>query len=409
MAHLHDVTARNRAASEVAVARDQAVEASNLKSAFLANVSHEVRTPMNGVLGMTELLLGTDLDDEQREYAEQVARSGEEMLSILNDILDLSKIEGGHLELDVADFDPRVAIDETCAVAASQAAAKGLSLAVEFAPDVPRRLRGDRRRVRQVVLNLVSNAVKFTATGGVSVRMSATAGAQGAALVRVEVSDTGIGIDPANLQRMFEPFTQADVSTTRHFGGTGLGLAIAREIVELMGGTIGASSELGGGSRFWFELELAAADAADAGSAALDAAGAASPWLRPPFVLVAEDSQVNQIVAARMLDRCGCRVDLVKDGREAVEACRRTVYDVVLMDCQMPTMDGYEATAEVRRIDGDVRHTTIIAMTAHALEGDRERCLAAGMDDYISKPMRHADLVDKLRQWIPAGAPSNGA
>ena len=402
MAHLHDVTARDRAAREVAIARDQAVEASNMKSAFLANVSHEIRTPMNGVLGMTELLLGTSLNREQREYAEQVARSGEQMLSILNDILDLSKIEGGHLELDIGDFDLRDAIDETCAVAASQAAAKGLELAVEFGPDVPRRLRGDRRRIRQIVLNLVSNAVKFTRAGTVSVRVTATPRAQNASLVRVEVSDTGIGIDPANLHRMFDPFTQADVSTTRHFGGTGLGLAIAREIVELMGGAIGASSELGRGSMFWFELELAAADTTDAGSAPAEAGAAASSWSRPPLVLIAEDSQVNQIVAARMLERCGCRVDLVKDGREAVDACRTTAYDLVLMDCQMPAMDGYAATAELRRVDGDARHTTVIAMTAHALEGDRERCLAAGMDDYISKPMRHADLVEKLRQWIPA-------
>jgi signal transduction histidine kinase/CheY-like chemotaxis protein len=398
-----DVMERNRASAELALARDEAVEASNMKSAFLANMSHEIRTPMNGVIGMTELLLDMDLTDGQRECAEQIARSGEQMLAIINDILDISKIETGHLELDINDFDLHETIDGTCSFAGAQARAKGLRLEVQIGSDVPRRVRGDGRRLHQVVLNLVSNAIKFTSTGGVSVLPTA---GEGGAMIRVAVADSGIGIDPSNLQRMFEPFTQADVSTTRLYGGTGLGLAIARELVELMGGTITAESELGVGSTFSFELALAPAQAGDEALPARAAgvlAAAPAAWASAPLVLVAEDSQVNQIVAARTLERCGCRVDVVADGRAALEALAKQHYDAVLMDCQMPDMDGYQATAELRRreraADG---HTPVIAMTAQAMDGDRERCIDAGMDDFISKPMRHQDLADTLRRLIPS-------
>ena len=402
IAHFDDVTARNKAATEVVIARDQAVEASNMKSAFLANVSHEVRTPMNGVIGMTELLLDTQLDEEQRQYAEQISRSGEQMLAILNDILDLSKIEGGHLELDIADFDLHDTINEACSAAGGQARAKGLRLVVDLDPVVPRRRRGDGRRVRQVLLNLVSNAVKFTSEGQITVRVKLADGAPASSLVRVEVSDTGIGVDDGQIERMFEPFTQADVSTTRHYGGTGLGLAIVKEIVEMMGGTIGAESALGRGSTFWFEVALGAPDLPDSNADQADSTSETAQWSRPPRILVAEDSPVNQIVAARMLERCGAVVRVAGDGQDAIAAFTAEDYDLILMDCQMPTMDGYEATSQLRVLEqGAERHTPIIAMTAHALEGDRDRCIAAGMDDYVSKPMRHAELVEKLRQWIP--------
>jgi PAS domain S-box-containing protein len=403
IAACQNVTERKRAAAELAVARDEAVEASNMKSAFLANMSHEIRTPMNGVIGMNELLLDSELTDEQREYAEQVARSGELMMAIISDILDVSKIEAGHLELDVTDFDLHEMIGQTCGVAGLQANAKGIQLDVQIADEVPQCARGDRRRLRQVLLNLLSNAVKFTAEGSVVVGVSAKPQPPGGVWIRVEIADTGIGIDPAALDRMFESFTQADASTTRNYGGTGLGLAIARELTEMMGGTIGAASEPGRGSTFWFELVLSAPLATNGGLPRPGEVGVATPvsWSTAPRVLVAEDSPVNQIVAVRALERCGCNVDVVGDGRQALEALSAQRYDVVLMDCQMPEMDGYEATAELRRRENGDHHTPVIAMTAHAMDGDREKCLAAGMDDYISKPMRREQLNDTLRRWIP--------
>ena len=406
----HDVTARNHAAAELAIARDAAVEASNMKSAFLANVSHEIRTPMNGVIGMTELLLETPLSDEQRGFAQQVSRSGEQMLVLINDILDISKLETGHVELDIAAFDLHETIEQTCAVASVQATARGLRFEVQITEDVPRRMRGDGRRLQQVLLNLVSNAVKFTADGAVTVSVSAIPRPPAGAVIRIEVADSGVGIDPAGLARMFEAFTQADASTTRNYGGTGLGLAIARELVELMGGTIRAESELDHGSTFSFELELEldlqptealTGDWLPAPARELTN-GASLSWLSAPLVLVADDSPVNQIVAARALERCGCNAQMVDGGRAALRALASQRYDAVLMDCQMPDMDGYEATAELRRRELGVRHTPVIAITAHAMEGDRKRCLDAGMDDYVSKPMRHADLVEVLLRWIPS-------
>jgi PAS domain S-box-containing protein len=404
MALCHDVTERNRAVAEVAMARDQAVEASNMKSAFLANMSHEIRTPMNGVIGMNELLLGTRLTNAQRGYAEQAIRSGEQMLAIINDILDISKIETGHVQLDITDFDLHASIADTCSAAGLEAEAKGLRFEIELSSAVPRRARGDGRRFQQVLLNLVSNAVKFTSDGAVTVRVSATRTPRETTAVAVEVADDGIGIDPEALEHMFEPFTQADGSTTRIYGGTGLGLAIAREIVQLMGGTIGAESTPGRGSTFRFQVELAAplVDASPqihAGDTAT-----ASPIAGPgaPLVLIAEDSKVNQIVAARAVERCGYRVHVVDDGIAALEALRTQHYDAVLMDCQMPNLDGYETTIQLRRLEGPNQRCPVIAVTAHAMDGDRQRCLDAGMDDYVTKPMRHADVADTLSRWIPA-------
>jgi PAS domain S-box-containing protein len=398
-----DVTARNKATAELAVARDAAIEASNMKSAFLANVSHEIRTPMNGVLGMTELLLGTSLDETQREYAEQVTTSGEHMLAIINDILDISKIETGRLELDATDFALRDAIERACALGRIESRGKGVDFLVAIDDAVPARVHGDGGRLRQIVMNLVANAVKFTSAG--AVRVSASGRADGAGTwLRVEVADDGIGIEPDRLEQMFEPFTQADVSTTRKYGGTGLGLAIARELVELMGGRISAESRPGAGSTFWFEIPLEAATTREeeAPTALHDVAATGELDDSAPIVLVVDDTPVNQIVAVRALARCGCRAEVANNGYEALEALLDQRFDAVLMDCQMPEMDGYEATHELRRREVGGRRTPVIAMTAAAMKGDFDRCIACGMDDYVSKPLRHRVLAETLERWIPA-------
>jgi signal transduction histidine kinase/HPt (histidine-containing phosphotransfer) domain-containing protein/AmiR/NasT family two-component response regulator len=387
----------------------QLAEASHAKSQFLANVSHEIRTPMNGIVGMARLLQETSLTAEQREHAEIIVSSARALLRIIEDILDSSKIEAGVFELDTDDFDLRRVVDDVVRLLAPEANGKGISLSATVDPAVPDAVRGDPGRLRQALVNLVGNAVKFTAQGAVTVLAEAISSTADAHVVRFEVRDTGIGISPAARERLFRPFSQGDSSTTRRFGGTGLGLAISRRLVEMMGGRIEVVSEEGAGSTFSFAVTLGRADAAAVARATADAASASSlpdlPLPRAPRrgrVLVAEDNDVNQKVTVRMLERLGFEAEVVGTGQAAASAVRVEKYDAILMDGQMPGMDGFEATAMIRAFEGPVRHTPIIALTAGAMRGDRERFLAAGMDDYLAKPISPEQLEAVLQRWVPA-------
>jgi signal transduction histidine kinase/CheY-like chemotaxis protein len=415
-----DVTAEVNVEAALSDARDKATEASALKSDFLANMSHEIRTPMNGVIGMTDLLLETDLDPTQRDFAQTVRNSGEALLVIINDILDFSKIEAGKLDVEAVDFNIRSVVDGVADLLRSGAQLKGLGLQAVVDADLPVVLRGDPGRLRQVLTNLVGNALKFTHTGEVSVRVTSESRGVDESLLRFEVTDSGVGIAVNKVGDIFQPFVQADSSTSRKYGGTGLGLAISAELVRLMGGDCGVSSELGVGSVFWFTVAVGSARdrwaAANASayrqrpspnaSALKPLAGQAHRYGR---LLLAEDNPVNEKVATAILTRAGYDVDAVPNGAAAVAAAKSGDYDAILMDCQMPELNGYEATSLIRSTEGADNHVPIIAMTAGARREDREKCLASGMDDYISKPVSKDALVAIVARWLARNATTRQA
>jgi signal transduction histidine kinase len=403
-----DVSERRLIQAELTRARDAALSASKAKGEFLATMSHEIRTPLNAVIGLTWLLLDTELTPGQREFAQLIRTSGDELLEMVNGILDFSRIETGELTLDLAELDLRQTIEVSLSPFLSQAHEKGLDLLITVDAAVPRRLRGDAARIGEILANMARNAVEFTERGSIFVRVSAAETTAGSALLRIEVEDTGLGISPADQTRLFEAFTQVDGSMARQHGGLGLGLALCARLVSLMQGQIGVDSEPGRGSTFWFTVNLPIAPDGESPlqidrNEKTEAISASR--LVTQRVLLAEDNRLNQRLTLAQLSKLGYRADVVMNGQEALDALEEGVYDVILMDCQMPGLDGLETTRRIRHAEMEesassvsTRHVHIIALTANAMPGDRELCLHAGMDDYVVKPIRIEALQAALER-----------